>query len=314
MTAEANAPTLTPDDIPMEFTLEGLRQHFSDEEIAAMNEGDDPILPGVDLDIKTQTDDDALLGDDDDAQGGDAAQAAPANPVPADPGPVQEEQDPPPPVNLSQYEKKIADLDAKIAEINDAYDDGDLTSVEFRAQLAEMVKQQAAAQVALEGAKAIPATPIEDYRKAWFGKVEAYQAQHPYLADDAHFEAWDAMLKMVNANPSYTQLTMGQKIEQAHRLYAAHHQGTTGQPLPTQPGLTKAQKAEAEAKAKAPAPRQDPRPDAPMTLAGLVDANDGSLEDGRFAQIDRIADIDPLRAEAMINALSDLDRAEYFKD
>jgi len=313
MNTTPEAPKLTADDIPMEFTLEGLRAHFSDAEIAAMNEGDDPILPGVDLSAGQDTADGEDAADGEDTITGEDTQPA----EDATPAPVvaEPEQDPPPPVNLAHYEKTVADLDTKLDELQQAYDDGDLTSAEWKAQLADVVKAQAVAQMALENARTIPATPIEEYRETWFSKVTAYQDQHAYLSEPDHFDNWDAALKMVNTNGAYAKLTMSQKIEQAHRIYAAHYEGLEGKPLPTKPGLTTAQKQAAAAEsAKPTGPRTDPRPEAPTTLAELTNASDGGLEDGRFAQIDRVADSDALKGEQLFSQMSEADQIAYLRN
>jgi len=292
-------PALTHDDIPMEFTLEGLRAHFSDEEIAAMNEGDDPILPGVDLTKSTQPDGDSPT---------DAVAATPETPVSL---PVADDiqSDPPPPINIASYEKTVSDLDAKLNELQNSYEDGDLTSAEWKSQLTAVVKEQAIAQVALQQALATPSTPVDEYRQTWVQKVSAYQGQHAYLNEPEHWDNWDAALKMVNTNGAYAKLTMSQRIEQAHRIYAAHYEGLEGKPLPSKPGLTTAEKQSVEAKATG--PRADPRPDAPTTLADLTNASDGGLEDGRFAQIDRVADQDPMKGEQMFAAMSEADQIAY---
>lgn len=315
MNTSPNAPGLTDDDIPMEFTLDGLRAIFTDEEIEALNEGDDPILPGVDLTAKRDPEGEAdeLLLDDE-------PPAAKTDPEPANPAPVVVDQpDPEPPapipVNVTEHRATVDALDTKIADLQEKYDDGELTSIEWRDQLAALVKEQAAAQAALTQAEAIMADMApkqEAYRQAWFAKVSAYQDQHAYLASPEHYDAWDAALKMVNTNGAYAKLNITQRIEQAHRIYAAHYEGVEGKSLPTKPGLTAAEKkAEAE---KPTGPRKDARPEAPMTLANLTNAADNGIEDGRFAQIDRIMDSDPLKAEKMIAALSDADRFEYFNN
>ena len=315
MNTPVTPPTLTADDIPMEFTLEGLREHFSDDEIRAMNEGDDPILPGVDLTAPPTDADGAPEG-----EGGADPNAEGDTPVVVDtpavvPPVVLEEPDPPAPVtvDVSAQKATVDAMDTKIAALQEQYDDGDLTSEEWRAQLSALVREQAAAQAALDAAEAqmADAAPkAEAYREAWFSKVDAYAAQHPYLMTPEHYDNWDAALKMVNANGAYQNLPMAQRIQTAHRIYSAHYESIEGKPLPTSPGLTTAQKAEA-AKPTIPGPRTDPRPEAPTTLADLTNANDGGLEDGRFAQIDRIADSDPIAAERMVAALSDADRAAY---
>lgn len=314
MTTQATPPTLTADDIPMEFTLEGLRAHFSEEEIAAMQEGDDPILPGADLNAKAAPADDMPEGMTEADDEPEPAQEPKAPEPEPDPAP-EVTPDPPPPVNLASYEQAVAQFDDKITELQQAYDDGDLTSVEWRAQLAEVVKAQAVAQMQLENAKTLPSTPIEQYRQVWTEKVSAYQNQHAYLNDPEHWDNWDAALKMVNTNAAYTKLTMSQRIEQAHRIYAAHYEGLEGKPLPSRPGMTTAQKQAEAAKPTEPTgPRKDARPEAPITLAALPNANDGGMEDGRFAQIDRVADQDPLKGEMLFSQMTEADQIAYLRN
>jgi hypothetical protein len=260
-----------------------------------------------------------VVGEDTAAAGVDPEATVPAAAVPPlvdVPPVVMQEPDPPAPVavDVTAHKATVDALDGKIETLQQQYDDGDLTAAEWREQLNTLVKEQAAAQAALttaEAQMAEMAPKAEAYRDAWFSKVTAYQEQHAYLQEPEHYDNWDASLRMVNTNAAYANLTMAQRIEQAHRIYDAHYQGLEGKPLPTRPGMTTAQKkAEAE-KPAIPDPRTDPRPEAPTTLAGLTNAGDNGIEDGRFAQIDRIADTDPLAAERMVASLSDADRAAY---
>lgn len=294
---------ITPDDMPMEFTLESLREHFSDQEIAEMNEGDDPILPGVDL---SQGPVPAADGEDT-AEGGedDAVLAAPAIEAPAadTPDPAKPNID-----VITQRKATLTEIDNRIAEIEQSYDDGDLTAEEWRAQIAEAVKAQAVAQVELNQINEQISSTAQQYQQSWFSKVADYQAQYPYLASPEHFDNWDAALKAINSQPAYDKLSMAQRIEQAHRLYAIHYEGIEGKPLPSTPkGLTATQAPQP----KATGPRTDPRPDAPVTLAGLTNAADVGAEDGRFAQIDRIADQDPIKGEQMFKSMSEADQYAY---
>ena len=269
-----------------------------------MNEGDDPLLPDVDFTATSPAGDGDDAGDIDGDE--DAAAAAAAQPLAQEADPA-----PPPQIDTSAHEATIAALDEKINELQSQYDDGDLTSAEWNAQLKEVVKQQAVAQVALDNAAQQINAGFEAYRDSWFAKVTDYQAKHPYLADPDHFDDWDQALKMVNSNGAYQNLTMIQKVEQAHRIYAAHYEGVHGKPLATKPGLTTSQKAEAKDEAERFKLRTDQRPEAPTTLADLTNASDGGMEDGRFAQIDRVADKDPVQSEALFASMSEADQMAY---
>lgn len=307
MNVPVTPSALTHDDIPEVFTLASLREHFTDDEIAEMNEGDDPILPDADLTVKAPANDDGL-----DDPGGEAdddleliEKTAPV---------VADEPDPvlPAMIDTSAAEATVAELDAKIDLLQTQYDDGDLTAAEWKVQLSTLVKDQAVAQAALNAAGQQAEQGFAAYRESWFARVTDYQAKHAYLAEPEHYDNWDAALKMVNTNTAYQALNMAQKIEQAHRIYAAHYQGVEGKQLPTQPVLTARQKAEVKADADQIKLRTDQRPDAPRTLADLTNASDSnSMEDGRFAQIDRIADQDPVKSEALYAAMSEADQQAY---
>ena len=210
-------------------------------------------------------------------------------------------------------EAKIAELEGALDGLLEKFEEGEITQDEFRRQQKDLIARQSAAQVTLERARRAEeqaAGAAQAYIDAWAKKLDAYRAEHGYLWDQAHVARWDANVRAVNANPAYATLPMADRIQLAHRLYAAEYEIAAKKPLPTQPGLKRAAEAKPAA-AVADGPSKEPRPDPVQTLAGFPSAASITVDDGKFAAIDRVMPADPLRAEALLASLSEAEMAAY---
>lgn len=309
----SNTPMMKPTTenaaagLPEDMTLAELQQFLSDEEIEALTTGDDAMVladPNATKPDPTELNDDDLDDDQDDDDPAAPAVVDPAAGVAADvPGFDPDAADPAPPVapDVSEHEAKIAAFDDQIAKLADAYDSGEHTRNEWMALQKAVVAEQTKAIIARDNELSSVTDDQEAFRQGWYDRVAAYQAQHPYLASPEHYDGWDAALKA--AFQSYPNLPMLGRIEQAHRMLAAHVEGTTGKELPTKAGFRR--------KEGAPPLRTDPRPDAPTTLSGFTQADVQSVDGSKFAAIDRISATDPERAEALVAAMSDAERHAY---
>lgn len=272
--------------LPEQFDLAQLKEFLTEEEIAALSEGDNVFeLPG---DVAA------------------ALQPAPAEQAPA---PVQESQPlqtmPVPDTSTAEAAKAAAQqqLDALQAE----YDDGDLTKAEWQAKQAQIVQQMAQAEAQIIAAQQIQRQNQAQIVAAWSDKVAAHQAAYPDLvADDARFALWDQSLRAVTGAAAYASLPMEKQIELAHRMMADHLELTANQTI-ARPAGAKA----AQPQAKPPGPRTDARPDPMQTLAGIAAADSASPDDGTFAAIDRMMQTSPEKAEAMFQRLTAEQQARY---
>jgi hypothetical protein len=313
--AAAAAPTIAPLEVPAhvlaglpeDFTLEQLRETHSDEEIRALASGDDPIitLPGNEPPPATTA--------------ADAPPAAVVPPVEDQPPPAQAAPvTPPPSVPMPQKPDTTAmkaDVDAleqQITALTTKFDDGDLTLAEFAAQQRELVQQQEAIKAEAQRQTAIYQGQMNEVQTAWWGHIDAYKAQHPDLWSPELVQGWDVALKSITNNPAYLNVPMPEKIAMAHAQFAVAHKATTGKDLPTQPGNTPAAKAATEQKQDG--PRQDPRPAAPVTLAGLTSAEANGTANTVFGHIDALIDQGRVsEAEAAVAALSEVDRQRFLE-
>lgn len=278
-TTQAAPPTVTLaalGDLPDDFTLESLQETLTEAEIAALQIGDDALIVPV-----------------------------PPDETPADEPPAPQVETPPvqmaPPPDTREAEAIVQAANAKLDDLMEQYDNGELTRDEWREQQRAIIAQQAAAQAQINEAQRVITQNATQTREAWFSAVDAYQSQHDYLGQPEHFDAWDSALKSVNSTAAYRNLPAERRIELAHGLYAQHYRAVTGNDLPSQPGAKAA--AAKQADPAAPQRRTDPRPDAPVTLAQFSAAAENDLDNGTLAAI--LREKDPLKAEAMLAAAGD---------
>lgn len=238
------------------------------------------------------------------------AEKAALNPAPEPkPEPVPETVAAPPVQipDTTQAEADLAKLEGEMKALMDRYDDGELSRDDFQKQQVDMMRQAAQAQAKIDAAAAATTSLAEQRQAAWFKELDTFNNANadvakilmsPQMIDD-----WDQALKAVNGSPAYAQLSHASRIELAYDMLSANVKATTGKPLPALAGKPAVPEPD-PAGAEAGGPRNDPRPDAPQTLAGLNAADDRMVSDGQFAAIDKMMERDPLAAERMIAALT----------
>lgn len=274
--------------LPDAFSMDDLRAFLDEDEISALTTGDESVMADI---AAPQADPDPEPAQQPQAQAQpDPAPVAPQLPVP----------------DVAAAQQAITETDQKLAALAQQYDDGELTRAEWTAQQAELVQSKARAMAQIELAQTVMQQQQQARAQTWFAKLDAYHAQHPELASDAHIDGWDAALRSVTGSAAYASLPMEKQIELAHRLYADHVEVTTGQ------AISRPTAAAKQAKGAEPGPRTDPRPEPPRTLTGLSGAEPGAdADDGTFAAIDRMMNVDPERAELMFRQLPPERQAAY---
>ena len=278
------------DNIPEEFTLESLNASLTEDEMAALMGGDDPIMANT---AAADADAAAALAAEQ-AAATATAQADAAAKAAVDAAAAQ------PKVNIpdtTAAEQTIAKIDDDLAALATKYDAGDLTQAEWLAQQKVLIQQQAQAQVQIEQAQQVISNQIDQRRQSFYSTLETYKAENALLWAPEHLQGWDAALKAVTGNQAYRDLPASRQIELAHGMYAANVKAITGNAI-AGPKTAAPKPAEEEG-----GPRKDARPDPVQTLGGFnTDAN-ASIEDGTFAAIDKMAAKDPLAAEQMLARL-----------
>lgn len=281
--------------IPEDFDMADLAQHLTETEVEA---------------IKAEVANPA-------AEGGDPAQVQ-ADPPPAAAPPAEPTQPAQPPAAAAQPEPQMVNipdtteaeaqlkkLEGDMKSLMDRYDDGELSRDEFMTQQTAMMRQAATAQAQIDNAAHITTTVKEQQLAQWDRELDAFHGANAEVAQmlmsPAMVNDWDAALRAITGSPNYAHLPPANKIELAYDMLSASLKATTGKPLPAIAG--KAAPAPSAAQTTPAGPRNDPRPDAIQTLAGLNAADDRMVSDGQFAAIDKMMERDPLQAERMIEAL-----------
>ncbi|MDB6178997.1 hypothetical protein PAF17_16010 [Paracoccus sp. Z330] len=225
--------------------------------------------------------------------------------------------------DASDHQKVIDEFDDRLTEINDAYDDGELTSAEMREKIKDLNKEYATAQREVGDIERHNERQEEEYRSAWFSKTDAFMQQHPEYAgkekidgvDGSAMEVFDQSLRFVTGNANYQSMTMDQKIREAAKIADAYVEQQTGKkltdPAPKQDvGKDGGKAKEADTETIGDGPKRGPRPEAPRTLANVTTATDNEITDGRFAAVDRA---DGLEAEREISRMSEAEREAYLR-
>lgn len=310
-------------DLPDTFDLAELKGVFTEEEIKALSEGDDPVVVLPDPAAKQDPDPASLQAEDDEVLKTALEAQQKANPAPAPaaetqpPAQVEQqpaaEEEPGEPVlevpDTTAAEATVQALETQIDALQQKYDDGDLTATEMKAQMAALVKEQAKAQAVIDSAAQIIETAQQRANEAWVNSLNKFKdAGNADLWSDTHRAGFDAQLKLVTSNPDNTAtMKFPALIRLAAQQYAAAYEARTGQKLELN---------------KAPAPpvpaqqqqqQQQRRPDAPQLLGNLNGDGGLSKDDGRFTAIDRIANTDPFQAEREMARLSAVDMEAYLR-
>ncbi|MFG6524485.1 hypothetical protein [Sulfitobacter sp. M23508] len=328
------------DHIPEEFTVESLKEAgFEDAEIELLSQGDDPIvtIEDPDAEAKAAADDpdkaevgtppaeegdiaDQATGEDDAAAQQAAADAqkaaddAAAAEKDAEPAEVEDPQMPQIP-DTTEAEAKLAEADQELEALLTKYDDGELTSEEYREQQKAIIAQQTQAQAAIAQAENVVQNAAQQQQQHWFNRLEAYKKSAPDLWSEDHLAGWDRQLRAVTGNQAYADLSRDAQIKMAHRLYAAEYEARNGTPLEIAPP---AAKGEAKAEDKGPEEKLEvkkgEKPKAPQTLADFNSDTSAEVEDSRFAAIDRQIMKDPIGAENAFDSMTPEQQERFLEE
>lgn len=216
-------------------------------------------------------------------QQAEAAPAAEEPPVPTTPRPrgvidatLPEDYD----QRVSANEKALADLDK-------AYDEGDISHSEWREQLRKLDRESRELERMKDRAELAQESSQQALMAHWQGLIQPFLAKHPELGeDDVSMSGFDSYLKQVTGPVMQAGGAPGQaEIDKAYGLWCKRFNFTP-----------------AGEQQQAPAGRKPIT--APPTLGGLPVSNGNSVEDGRWAALDRLEGV------AFEEALAKLSQAE----
>ncbi len=198
-------------------------------------------------------------------------------------------------------DERLEAISAEKAALSEKFDDGDLTSKEYQAQLDKLNKEERTIELQLH--KATLARELEEQRitqermadiNSFLGKVGI-----PYDAKNLRFQVLDAAIRVTASDPANASLSVTETLQKAYDTCVA--EGVL--PAPKQQESAK-QEQKQELKQRKPV-------NAPPTLASMPASEVTSPEDNRFAYLNRITD--PDKREAAFAKLSPADQEAYLE-
>lgn len=202
-----------------------------------------------------------------------------------------------------EAETKLQEIATKREELDTQFDDGELTTKEFRQALADLDKQERSIEQQQFKAQIAQEMKEEADRAAWMKEVRTFLDDHPeYEERPRLYDNLDAVVKELAADDKNAGLTGDEILVKAHeKVYT-----DLGLPVPD------AKKKEENNGDKKPAGKKRTKKPAPPNL-GSVPSSDTSdpTKSGQFTQLDKLADTNPQKFEEAFAKLSEAEQERY---
>ena len=171
------------------------------------------------------------------------------------------------------FDQRVANNEKALADLNKAYDDGDISHAEWREQLRKLDRESRELERMKDRAELARESSQQALINHWQGLIQPFIAKHPELGEDqVSMDGFDSYLKQTTAPVMQAGGTPGQaEIDKAYGLWCKRFNFTP-----------------AGEQQRAPAPATKTPITAPPTLGGLPVSTSNSVEDGRWAALDRL--------------------------
>ena len=191
------------------------------------------------------------------------------------------------------YDQRVAANEKALADLDKAYDDGDISHSEWRQQMRKLDRESLDLMMLKERAQLAHESSQQALMNHWQGLIQPFLAKHPELSEDeVSMSGFDSYLKQVTGPVMQAGGAPGQaEIDKAYGLWCKRFNFTP-----------------AGEQQEAPAGKKPIT--APPTLGGLPVSNGNSVEDGRWAALDRLEGV---AFEEALAKLSPSELDEYSK-
>ena len=191
------------------------------------------------------------------------------------------------------YDQRVAANEKALADLDKAYDDGDISHSEWRQQMRKLDRESLDLMMLKERAQLAHESSQQALLNHWQGLIQPFLAKHPELGEDeVSMSGFDSYLKQVTGPVMQAGGAPGQaEIDKAYGLWCKRF------------NFTPAGEQQAAPAGKKPIT-------APPTLGGLPVSNGNSVEDGRWAALDRLEGV---AFEEALAKLSPSELDEYSK-
>lgn len=191
------------------------------------------------------------------------------------------------------FSQRMEANERAIKDIDQAYDDGDISSAEWREGLRKLEREGRELERMKDRAELAKESSEQALMNHWQGLIQPFLGKHPELREDeVSMNAFDNYLRSTTGPVMEAGGMPGQaEIEKAYALWCKRF------------NFTQAGEQQAAPAGKKPIT-------APPTLGGLPVSNGNSVEDGRWAALDRLEGV---AYEEAMGKLSAAELDEYSK-
>lgn len=226
-----------------------------------------------------------------------AAAPEPAQAAAPEPQPAASD---PPPVNVpliraedtAAATARLEAIDTEADDLAARFDDGEMTAKEYGAAIKALEAERRDLDWSVRKAALSAEVEEQQTTKAWFTAVNEFIGAHAEIKPGTlRWTAFDAAVRMVTGDEANASLTNAKKLEKAYGMLTAEFGGA----------------APAASKTAAP----PARPPLPPSLASIPASAVNSADDGRYANLDRLMERDPLAYEEAMAKMSEADQAAY---
>lgn len=289
----------------------GLDEDHGDEiDDETEDDADDEGSDAGDADGGNGADDDNAGGSDDQHAGRDDGSDE-ANGADADEQEAEEGDRPLPLLKVDAVEDaeaKLADIDKREDDLSQKFEDGDLTTAEYRAELRKLERERGAIE-----RQQLEADFAEKHNQAqidamWQANVQTFLDSHPEVSkNELRWNAFDLVVRQVTSETMQAGKNPG--MADLKKAYARWAEDLGIESAPPKPKADEAKKdGQQPAKAQK-APKQ--QRELPPTLARVPASDISDTDDGKWASLDRLMETNPVEYEKAFSRLSEVEQEAY---
>ena len=191
-------------------------------------------------------------------------------------------------------EAKFAAIKAKKTELNNKFDEGDMTVAEHQSAIDELNDQYQDLREAKFRASLAQEAQKSQEANTWEQSCNDFLAKHPDISgDELKYNSFDVAVRMTTNDPANASLSGPAMLEKAYARWSASFGGAT-------PPVDQKPKGE-KGTTKTIVPN----------IGSLPSADISDTSTSRFDALDALIDSDPLRYQDELQKLSASDRAAY---
>ena len=203
------------------------------------------------------------------------------------------------PVDITSAQTRIKEIPSERDVIEDRFDAGEIDAKQRRAELARLDDEMLEARLKVERASLAAEMAQQQEVSRWQQSVREFAQDHPVVQkNELTWSAFDQAVRAVTGDRANAGLSDRGILEKAFSSFADAF-GIAGKP------------GKEGAAASPKSIKTVPKRDIPPTLAKVPAAAVTDAGDNRWANLDRLADRDPIAYEAALARMSDADRDAY---